>query len=448
MAAPPASEGAARKAIPAHAPPGVPAGLRVAIVTTSFPRDADDFAGHFVARLAEALCLRGHTVEVVAPHARGLAEREQWHVPGATRQAVWVTRFRYAPESLEQVAYGDGIPSNLRRHPFALLALPSFVFALRRAAERASADADVVHAQWAPTAAIIDTDRLAAPLVVTLHGSDVALAARGGMWQRILRRGLEPPTVAVIAVSHEMVQQLCQIVPTSALLSLSVISTGIEPALLDRPVPDRVKHAPVTVAYVGRILEAKGVFDLARAFAKLPKRDRLVVAGDGPARGAFASLLSELGVTAGRVEFLGPVDRETALDVMARADIVAVPSHKEGAGLVALEASAMGKCVVGSRTGVMPEVLDVEQLFDPMDVDGLTSHLTSLAKDARKRTRLGREARARVAAAFTWDVLAEQVEVVYLRAALGVAAGEELPDEANKLRPAGVAARPGRGDVS
>jgi glycosyltransferase involved in cell wall biosynthesis len=448
MAASPASEGVARKPIPAHAPPGVPAGLHVVIVTTSFPRNADDFAGHFVARLAEALCLRGHTIEVVAPHAAGLPDREQWPVPAAPNQCVWVSRFRYAPEALELVAYGDGIPSNIRRHPLAVLALPGFVLALRRAAMRASRDADVVHAQWAPTAAIIDSHKLGAPMVVTLHGSDVALAARGGFWRRILRRGLEPPTVAVIAVSHEMAQQLSTIVPTTALLTLSVITTGIEPSLLARPVPERVKRAPVTVAFVGRLLEGKGVIDLARAFATLPKRTRLVVAGDGPAREGFAALLAELGVKAERVEFLGALDREAALDVMARADIIAVPSHKEGAGLVALEASAMGKCVVGSRTGIMPDVLALEQLFDPLDVAGLTERLASLARDSRKRDRLGHEARQRVAAAFTWDVLAEQVEVVYLRAALGVEAGEELPEAAHALRPKGALPVPDRGDAS
>jgi glycosyltransferase involved in cell wall biosynthesis len=341
---------------------------------------------------------------------------------------VRVTRFRYAPEAAERVAYGDGIPSNLRRDPLAVLALPGFVWALRRAAVCASRGADVVHAQWAPTAAIATSRALAAPMVVTLHGSDVRLAVRGGLWKRILQRGLEPPTVAVIAVSHEMVQQLYTVLPASALLSLSTITTGIERSLLGRPVPERVRHAPVTVAFVGRLLEAKGVFDLVRAFATLPLETRLVVAGEGPARDDMASLLVDLGVEPDRTEFLGAVDREIALDVMTKADIVAVPSHTEGAGLVALEASALGKCVVGTRTGIMPDVLAGEQLVDPLDVEGLAARLARLVNDADKRARLGRQAKARVAASFTWDVLAEQVEAVYLRAAFGVIAGDETPD--------------------
>ena len=409
---------------------GAGAGLRVAIVTTSFPRSPDDFAGHFVARLAEALAERGHTVEVVAPHARGLSTEERWAVPGAPELSVRVTRFRYAPEAAERVAYGDGIPSNLRRDPLAVLALPGFAWALRRAAVRASRSADVLHAQWAPTAAIVTSRALASPMVVTLHGSDVRLAARGGLWKRILRRGLEPPTVAVIAVSHEMVQQLRTTLPASALLSLSTIATGVERSLLERPVHQRVNGAPVMVAFIGRLLETKGVFDLARAFATLPPRTRLVVAGEGPAREAMTSLLAALDVKPDRTEFLGVVDRETALDVMARADIVAVPSHAEGAGLVALEASALGTCVVGTRTGIMPDVLSGPQLVDPLDVEGLAAHLAALVEDARGRVRLGGQAKARVAASFTWDVLAERVEAVYLRAAFGVVAGEETPDAA------------------
>ena len=448
MTAPPVAEGPARRPVPAHTPPGVPQGLHIAVVTTSFPRTADDFVGHFVARLAEALCLRGHTVEVVAPHAPGVTVREQWVVPGSKDQRMWVTRFRYAPESLERVAYGDGIPSNLKRDPRAWLALPGFVWAMRRAAAEASKGADVVHAQWAPTAAIATSRRLVAPVVVTLHGSDVRLAARGGAWKRILRRGLRPPTVAVIAVSHEMVQQLAMILPTTALLSLSTIPTGVERSLLERPIPRRAKGSPVTVAFVGRLLEAKGVLDLARAFATLPPQTRLVVAGDGPARGAMASLLAELGVASERIDFRGAVDREAALDVMAHSDLVAVPSHVEGAGLVCLEASAMGTCVVATRTGIMPEVLDPEQLVDPFDVDALTARLAFLAKDARRRARLGKQARERVSASFTWDVLAEQVEAVYVRAVCGVTAGEELPEAAQSLRPQGTLPRTNRSGAS
>lgn len=385
---------------------------RVAIVTTSFPRWPGDFAGHFVARLAEALTARGHAVEVIAPHAEGLALAELWPAPAG--DPIRVTRFRYASDANERVAYGDGIPTNVRSDRRAALALPGFVRALRKAAAQAAARSDVVHAQWAPTAALATSSALTAPMVVTLHGSDVKLAEKGGIWRMLLTRGLRrPPTEAVIAVSEELACRLRGMLPAELLPRLTVVHTGVERSLLDRPGPERSTDAPLTIAFVGRLLETKGVLDLSEAFAALPTDTRLVVAGDGPAREAMAATLAEGGVSGDRVEWLGAVERERALEVMADADLVAIPSWAEGAGLVAVEASALGTCVLATRTGIMPELLADEQLVEPRDVEGLTDSLVRLAADAGERERLAAAARQRVADSLTWDVLAAKVEGVY-----------------------------------
>jgi glycosyltransferase involved in cell wall biosynthesis len=388
--------------------------LRVAMLTTSFPRYPGDFAGHFVAELAEALSARGHTVEVVAPHAPGLDAAESWEVPGAA--PIQVTRFRYAPDTLERVAYGDGIPSNVKRDPRALAALPAFGRALKRVAAEASRRSDVVHAHWAPTAALAASDAMVAPVVVTLHGSDVALAERGGLWRRLLERGLARPTVAVIAVSDDLAARLRASLPDTKLPPLTVIPTGVESALLERARPDREPDEPVTIAYVGRLLESKGVLDLADAMASLAPDLRLVVAGDGPAREAMAASLARRGIADDCVSWLGALPHDEALDVMAKADIVVVPSHAEGAGLVALEASALGTCVIATRTGIMPAVLDNEQLVEPRDPASLGAALLHLSTDRDERRRLAAAARDRVAAQYTWDVLVAHVESVYREA--------------------------------
>ena len=122
--------------------------MRVGIITTSYPRFPGDFAGSFVADLASALSRSGADVSVWAPHAPGLAERE-------VAEGVMVHRFRYAPGPLERVAYGDGIANNLRRHPSAALGLPGFVRALKRAGREASRSCDLLHVNWAQTAAMV-----------------------------------------------------------------------------------------------------------------------------------------------------------------------------------------------------------------------------------------------------------------------------------------------------
>lgn len=82
--------------------------MKVLMLTTGFPRFVGDLFGAFVSEQAHALNRRGVQVSVLAPHERGLARRE-------TVGTMEVFRFRYAwPAVIQQVAYGGGIPTNVR----------------------------------------------------------------------------------------------------------------------------------------------------------------------------------------------------------------------------------------------------------------------------------------------------------------------------------------------
>ena len=122
--------------------------MRVVVLTTSYPRHADDVAGTFVRDGVEALRAAGLEVVVVSPAS-----------------------FRHYG-----IAYGDGIVNNLRAAPWKALALPLFLLAYARAARRAARDADLVHAHWLPSA--LPALATGKPFVLQLWGSDVALARR------------------------------------------------------------------------------------------------------------------------------------------------------------------------------------------------------------------------------------------------------------------------------
>lgn len=382
--------------------------MRVGIVTTSYPRFPGDFAGSFVADLAAALSRSGLTVEVWAPHAPGLAEREM-------AEGVMLHRFRYAPGPLERVAYGDGIANNIKRQPIAALGLPGFVRALKRAGRQAAASCDVVHVNWAQTAAMVADARLGVPMVVTVHGTDVRLAGQGGRWLRDLRRGLAfPPVSEVIAVSEELAADVRRLAPE--VRDIEVVPTGVETSLLDRERLTRHAKGPLRIAYVGRLLEAKGVFDLAEAFIGLERDAELTIVGGGPEEGPLAWRFVQAGVEQ-RVRILGAVPRPAALEAMADADVVVVPSHAEGCGVVAIEASALGVPAIATRVGVHPELLRREELlFTPGDVPTLVARLRRLADDANLRALLGEQARKRAAEGYTWDALAGRIAAVYERA--------------------------------
>ena len=94
-------------------------------------------------------------------------------------------------------------------------------------------------------------------------------------------------------------------------------------------------------------MEDKG-FDLAlRAFAALASRHpqaRIVIAGDGPERAVLATLAHALGI-AERVDILGWVHPDGVAALIDAATIVVIPSRREPAGLVPLEAALRGRPV-------------------------------------------------------------------------------------------------------
>ncbi len=147
--------------------------MRVTVLTTSYPRDADDVAGTFVRDGVEALRAAGLEVRVVSP-----------------------ADFRHYG-----IAYGDGIVNNLRAAPWKLLALPLFLLGFARAARRASRDADVVHAHWLPSA--LPALATGKPFVLQLWGSDVALARRARPLARLLVRRARIVVVASTALAED-----------------------------------------------------------------------------------------------------------------------------------------------------------------------------------------------------------------------------------------------------
>lgn len=384
----------------------------VLIVTTSYPRFAGDFTGHFVESLAREVARSGAFVTVLAPHAEGLAEVEE-------RDGVSVRRFHYWWERMERVAYGDGIPSNIRTDWRAALALPAFAVRLRRKVAQFAVASDVVHVQWGPTAALAGPALAGKPVVLTLHGSDTTLARRGGIWRRLLEAGLARAT-RVIAVSSEQVEFLS----AEGLWQgpVDILPSGVSAELLDRARPGHADGEPFTYLFAGRLVEAKGVRELLDAFARVAASRpgvRLLVAGAGPEEGR----LRERAVAAGlddRVRFLGAVPHERALDAISSADAFVLPSHGEGSPLSVTEALALGTPVVATRVGALPELLGGEGLLVEVgDTDGLAGAMGRLADEPGLRERLSAEGRVRVRERYTWPTIAEKTLRVYREAAGG-----------------------------
>ncbi|MFE7200576.1 D-inositol-3-phosphate glycosyltransferase [Pseudonocardia alni] len=172
----------------------------------------------------------------------------------------------------------------------------------------------------------------------------------------------------------------------------------------------------MVLAFVGRIQRLKAPDVLLRAAAELAARapglrERLVVlVAGGPSGSGLAEptslheLAAELGIT-DLVRFLPPRAGDELVTVYRAADVVAVPSHNESFGLVALEAQACGTPVVATRVGGLPVAVAEGRsglLVTGHDISDWADALGELALDPGRREQMGRTA-ATHAHRFSWD---------------------------------------------
>jgi len=168
--------------------------------------------------------------------------------------------------------------------------------------------------------------------------------------------------------------------------------------------------------YLGRLSIGKGLETLVRAAARA--RDvEIRVLGDGPMADGLRHEVEARSL--GNVRFLGYRSGEELTSIVAGSRFVVVPSECfENSPLTVYEASALGKPVVGSRMGGIPElVVDGETgvLFEPKDDAELADRMTSLWNDPARASAMGRAARERAEREFAPARHYEAIKRIYER---------------------------------
>ncbi|MFN2543037.1 MAG: glycosyltransferase family 4 protein [Actinomycetota bacterium] len=165
------------------------------------------------------------------------------------------------------------------------------------------------------------------------------------------------------------------------------------------------KGEPPVLLYVGTVSEAKGLLDLRDALVSMrwdgEQSMRVVIAGDGTqdGPGAFERIqraFEDAGLS--NVWFMGEVGPEEVAGLLARANIVCLPSHGEGFPFTVLEAMASEAAVVATTVGDIPHILAEGSglLVEPRDPEGLAAAIGKLLANPEEREEMGRRARARV----------------------------------------------------
>lgn len=339
--------------------------VRIVMCAPGFPASLHDSDKPFLLDHARALIAAGFQVTVICPANANLPAYQ--NVEG-----IEVVRVRYAPRKFETLAstgsmYREARGLRLIWVPFMILSL---IFATIRKVRKGS---DLIYGHWwipGGLVAVVSASLTRRPSLVHLHGSDAEISKTKAMrfcanW--VLRRADR-----CLAVSDPLV----------------IWGEGISGREIDLlPMPVRL-HEPLKfsvskdqlVLGVGRLVHEKGFDVLLDGVAKVRAeiRPKVAIVGAGPERQALLDRAKLNGVD---LQLPGSVSPQELVEWYRRATVVVVPSRREGFGLVAAEAAAVGRAVIGTAVGGIPSVVEDRVnglIVDPGNSDAIGKALKEI----------------------------------------------------------------------
>ena len=164
------------------------------------------------------------------------------------------------------------------------------------------------------------------------------------------------------------------------------------------------------VLYFGRLSKEKGIETLLKAHQDITKEIPLKIVGTGP-------MEAELKAKYPETEFLGYQTGEKLKSLVAKASFVVVPSEcYENCSMAVLEAMALGKPIIASRIGGLPEQIEDGKtgfLFEMGNVEELREKIIYLWRDKELKIEMGKEARKKAEEKFSLEKHCEELLQIY-----------------------------------
>jgi teichuronic acid biosynthesis glycosyltransferase TuaC len=382
--------------------------MRILTISNGFPAPNDPQQSYiFVWRQMQALIARGHEFRVLRVVPRAPSWTPRWRAYRAIpEQYVWQGQ---PVHSTRAVVLPRNVGMNFTRAQIR----PAIL------AEIAAFQPDLIHAHG-----VIQSGYLAGGwgprMVLTAHGSDAydLPYRRQALWSAA-QRAVESAAV-VVSTSNLIAEHVHRMGARES----AVIYNGADDARFfpsaRASARQRLQIAPdrFVVAFVGNLLRAKGVFELAEALERIGDvRPLALIAGPGPARALLEQRMRAAGL---EVRFFGPVKQDQLPDVYASSDVVALPTYAEGFPCVLAETLLCGRVLIATPVGGIPEMIDDGQtglLVPPRDADALAAALRKVHDGPELKERIEAHGAALARGRLTWRLNAEAYERIYRRAA-------------------------------
>ena len=172
---------------------------------------------------------------------------------------------------------------------------------------------------------------------------------------------------------------------------------------------------------VGRLVPVKGYNHLINAFQEVAtQRSDLycIIVGDGELYEELNEKIYKMKLQ-NRIHLLGHCDHNTVLSILKSSDIFLMPSRSEGTPIALLEAAALGKAIIASEVGGIPELVTNGEhaiLIPPADHQALTHAMMKFANNKKIREEYGKRAQERVQKKFALDAMINSTYTAYIRA--------------------------------
>lgn len=196
--------------------------------------------------------------------------------------------------------------------------------------------------------------------------------------------------------------------------AISIVPNGIGPEFSPAYALGNAEKHPLRILYVGRLSPQKAVPRLVKALAEMSQPAQALLVGDGDERPKIEELLRQHLLT--NVRLVGVQRGAELVESYRWADVLVLPSDREGMPLVALEAMACGLPVVATDVVGNRELLSEVGILVPPNPTDLALALDQLAQDAHQLAEL-RERGLAAVRGYTWERLVGRLERVYAEVA-------------------------------
>ena len=396
--------------------------MRILMVTSSYPRFEGDTIAPFIRYIAKNIAANGHIIDLLMPYNPVMKLPED--------KGINYHIYKYAPiKSWNIWGYAASLRADIKVKKRVYLLIPSVAistfFHLMHLTRRNNYD--ILHVHWVlpngPVAALIAGIRRL-PLVISLHGSDVFMAARGRFYS-FLAGSCFKRASWITACSDDLRWRAIKLGASEERIETIPYGVDLDRFKADSTTRDfvieqlKIPSEAKIIFTAGRLVYKKGFEYLIRALPQVlgfSDNVRLVIAGEGDLKDELIQLSRSLGVSQ-YVIFPGSLQHHIIPKFYSASDMIVVPSiidqwgNVDGLPNVLMEAMASGKPIVASRIAGIPQVVHQGEnglLVEEKNPHQLAEAIIKVLKSRRLSQKLGQQAREKCRQNFDWKLIAKR----------------------------------------